>query len=150
MDEGEVTINAKLKGENKNIPDLNENARNVLCFQGLICMGQYAAAGELMTEDACVYLPNTREIFRGRDKYVAFNQKYPGEWAMETEAVYTDPETDTIIAVSLVRSKTEKQSYYLTAFYHFTGTLIDRIIEYWGENGEPPEWRKKAKLSERY
>ena len=42
-------------------------------FWTLMSDGKFDEVGELMKEDAEVRLPNTREVFKGRDKYVNFN-----------------------------------------------------------------------------
>jgi hypothetical protein len=45
--------------------------------------GEFSKAGACMAADTAVWFPNTREVFRGRDAFVAFNQKYPGKWSIE-------------------------------------------------------------------
>jgi predicted SnoaL-like aldol condensation-catalyzing enzyme len=109
---------------------------------------EFDMAGTLMNENAVVWMPNTREVFKGRDFYVEFNKKYPGHWIISIEKILSI-DNDVITAVK-VSSKNGKESFYATSFFRINNNLIEEITEYWGENGEPPEWRLKEKLSEKY
>lgn len=105
-------------------------------------------AGELMTEDAIVWLPNSREVFRGRDKFVKFNKKYPGRWYISIEKMMS--KGDTVISIIKVEAEDKSSSLYATSVVIFKNNLINEMVEYWGDNGEPPAWRLKESLSERY
>ncbi len=109
---------------------------------------EFDMAGTLMSENAVVWMPNTREVFRGRDCYIEFNRNYPGNWNISVEKILSI-ENNVITAVK-VSSDNGNGSFYATSFFKITNNLIEEITEYWGENGEPPEWRIKEKLSEQY
>jgi ketosteroid isomerase-like protein len=117
-------------------------------FWALMSDGRFDKVGNLMKEDAVVWLPNTREVFRGRDKYIDFNKKYPGRWIITLEKILCNE--NTVVSAVKVESEDKTNSFYATSFFTIRDNLICEIIEYWGENGPPPEWRIESSLSERY
>lgn len=117
-------------------------------FWTLMSDGKFDEVGKLMKEDAEVRLPNTREVFKGRDKYVNFNKKYPGRWIINLDKIFS--KDDMIVSAVKVESEDKTSSFYATSFFAIKDTLISEIVEYWGDNGEPPQWRVEESLSERY
>jgi len=110
--------------------------------------GEFAKAGACMAADAAVWFPNTREVFQGRDTFVAFNQKYPGKWSIKIEKLVAVE--DTVITVVRVESLGGETGFYAVSFFTVRDGLIQEITEYWGENSEPPEWRIGCPFAERY
>jgi hypothetical protein len=110
--------------------------------------GAFEKAGGLIKEDAAIWLPNTREVFRGRDKYVEFNKKYPGRWIITVEKLFC--KDNCVVTAVKVESEDKTDSFYATSFFTLKDSLICEITEYWGENGPPPEWRTGSSLSDRY
>lgn len=125
---------------------MNENL--VKRFWNLMSDGMFDEVGELMTEDAEVRLPNTREIFIGRDKYINFNKMYPGRWIITLDRIFS--KDDIVVSAVMVEAEDRSISFYATSFFTIKDNLIIEIVEYWGDNGEPPKWRIEEKLSERY
>lgn len=109
---------------------------------------RYDDVVELLWPDCRVYWPNTRELFKGREKLVDVNKRYPGRWHIEIMDVI--PKDDMVVSVVRVYSKEKKESFYATSFFKFKDGLITEITEYWGEITEPPAWRIAAGLSEHY
>ncbi|WP_353093201.1 nuclear transport factor 2 family protein [Tissierella praeacuta] len=124
------------------------NERIIEKFWTLMSDGMFDEVGELMQEDANVRLPNTREFFRGRDKYINFNKKYPGCWIITVDKIFSKDEI--VISAVKVESEDKSSSFYATSFFTIKDNLISEIAEYWGDNGEPPQWRIEESLSERY
>jgi len=102
---------------------------------------------ELMAEDANVILPNTGEIFRGCENYIKFNKDYPGRWHAEIKKIVVG-EGCAVSAVKVFND--EGISLYVTSFFEVMDGKISEIAEYWGENGEVPEWRIEKGYSEKY
>ena len=102
---------------------------------------------EIMREDSNVILPNTKEIFKGRDNYIGFNKEYPGRWYAKIEKI-VDTDNEVVSAVEITND--EGISFYVTSFFKFEDYLIKEITEYWGENGEAPKWRQDKGYSEKY
>ncbi len=125
---------------------MNENL--VKRFWNLMSDGMFDEVGELMSEDADVRLPNTREIFIGRDKYINFNKRYPGRWIITLDKIFS--KDDMVVSAVRVEAEDRSISFYATSFFTIKDNLVSEIVEYWGDNGEPPEWRIEERLSERY
>jgi len=102
----------------------------------------------LMAPDAAVYLPNTREVIDGCENYITFNKRYPGRWRAAVERLHVCGST----AVSCVKvtEQSGETSLYVTSFFEIQNGKIIKIHEYWGENGDPPQWRQEDTLTQRY
>lgn len=83
--------------------------------------------------------PNTGERFTV-DDFVKVNSEYPGTWDIELQRI--EQCGTTLISVALVKEHDGDQSLFVASFFEFDGDLILKLIEYWSENGEPPEWRR--------
>ncbi len=102
----------------------------------------------IMKADTNIWLPNTREVFKGVEKYIRFNKTYPGRWYAEIESIYSTSEN--VITVVHVHDEVNTLSFFVNSIFSFSDDMISEIKEYWGDNGEPPQWRLDEKLSERY
>lgn len=127
---------------------MDPKAKLVREFWRLFDEARFDEVAVLLVPDCNVYWPNTRELFRGRDKLIAVNKQYPGRWRIDVLDVITAD--DLAISVVRVYSKEEKQSFYATSFFRFNQGLIAEITEYWGEITAAPAWRTARGLSETY
>jgi predicted SnoaL-like aldol condensation-catalyzing enzyme len=124
------------------------NAERVKEFWKVFDDGRYDDVSGLLHPDCNVYWPNTREVFRGREKLINVNKRYPGRWYIDIVDIVS--KTDLVISVVRVYSKEKEQHFYATSFFKFKDGLISEITEYWGENTEAPAWRIAEGLSETY
>ena len=94
-------------------------------------------------EDARVYWPNTGEAFTA-EGFIRMNCAYPGEWKGEVERVHraADDEGLYVAAAHICAADDPSVSFHAVSFITVRGGLIARIDEYWGDDGEPPEWRR--------
>lgn len=93
--------------------------------------------------DAWVNWHNTNEHF-AVEEFIRANCEYPGEWDGEIERSFT---TDThIITATHVYSKDQKMSFHVTSFMHVVEGRIASVEEYWGDDGEVPQWRQDKKI----
>ncbi|MBU5676327.1 nuclear transport factor 2 family protein [Alkaliphilus sp. MSJ-5] len=120
----------------------------VKLFWEYIHNADFDSLNELISDDASIWLPNTKEVFKGKRKYIEFNKKYPDRWYVDLEKLYVCGET--VISVAKIFNSENTASFYVTSFFKVNNNLIEEIVEYWGDNGEPPKWRLHEKLSERY
>lgn len=125
-----------------------DNSKLVKQYWTYMDGGEFHKAGTCMAGDAIVYFPNTREAFRGRDAFIAFNTHYPGKWSIGIEKMITAG--DTIVTAVRVMPEDGATSFCATSFFIIHNGLIQEITEYWGENGEPPQWRQDTPYAERY
>ena len=101
-----------------------------------------AALCAFFAEDAEILWHNTGERFSCSD-FIRANCDYPGEWLGEIEREYRVG--GTVIAAARVWAKDEpSQSFHCCSFITLRDETVIRIDEYWGDDGEPPEWRRQA------
>ena len=124
------------------------NEQIIKRYWGFFNDENFDAAGGLMVSDVIVWWPNTREVFKGKDKFIFTQKKYPEKWYISLEKIFS--KDDIVITVVNVEAEDKSTSFYATSFFKMGNIIICEIHEYWGEIGEPPEWRIKQGLSERY
>ncbi len=90
-------------------------------------------------KDAWVNWHNTNEHFTV-EEFIRANCEYPGDWDGEIEQVMR---TDThIITATHVISKDGKLSFHATSFIRVVDDKIASVDEYWGDDGDAPQWRR--------
>jgi len=127
---------------------MDKYAEVVRKFWRIFDEARFDDVADLLHPDCNVYWPNTREVFRGRDKLISVNKRYPGRWYIDVvDLIVRD---DLVVSVVRVYAKEDKHSFYATSFFKFKNGLITEITEYWGEITESPAWRITEGLSEKY
>ena len=127
---------------------MDSKAKIVRKFWQIFDEARYEDVADLLLPDCNVYWPNTRELFRGRDKLIDVNKRYPGRWYIDVVDIIA--QDDIVVSVVRVYSHESKQSFYATSFFRFKNGLIAEITEYWGDITEPSAWRIAEGLSEKY
>lgn len=105
----------------------------------------WTAFADMLAEDVVYTLPQTREVIRGRERYVQFNREYPGDWHVRIERVVAEPGqavTWTLVTVGL------EEMHAITFFTTDDSGRIASITDFWPEPYEPPPGREH--LVERY
>lgn len=91
-------------------------------------------------DDAVIRWHCTNEQFTV-DEYIKVNCDYPGKWQGEIERI---EELDSkIILVGRVQSFDKTVSCHVTSFIQLLNGKICKMDEYWADDGEVPNWRKK-------
>ena len=98
---------------------------------------------EFFCSDAKIFWHCTNECFT-LSEYIKANCEYPGSWNGDLERVVCTE--DTVIAVAHVYSDDGEISCHVSSFFQISGGLISRMDEYWGDDGEPPAWRKAMNI----
>ena len=98
----------------------------------------------LLHPDVVYEIPQTRERIRGRDRYMAFNAEYAGDWHVEQRLILGDERN----ACVLFRWTRDAEDSLAIAFFELDGGQITRIRDFWPEPYDPPSGR--AHLVERY
>jgi len=92
-----------------------------------------------------IFWPNTKETF-SREQFIHVNCDYPGDWegkVLRVESVDTENDSAGIKRyVSVSRVWNDEASFHAVSFFEFLGGKIIRLEEFWGDDGEVPEWRK--------
>jgi ketosteroid isomerase-like protein len=94
--------------------------------------------GELLSEDVCYELPQTRELIAGREKFVSFNREYPGDWSFTVSRLIADGTTG---AGSMNFTVGETELVGL-AFFELRDGVITRVTDFWPEPYEAPGGRE--------
>jgi hypothetical protein len=88
---------------------------------------------------AVVYeIPQSRERIRGRDRYLRFNQEYPGDWHLRPKVTIADERHGAVWFEWLLDGRTDDAM----AFFEFADGLITRVTDFWPEPYEPPPGRE--------
>jgi len=93
-------------------------------------------------EDAVVKWVCTGEEFTANE-YIKFNCSYPNSWDGEIEKIETIG--DKVIIAAKVYAKDGSASFHVVSFIKLRDGLISEMEEYWGEDGDVPQWRKDLK-----
>ncbi|WP_055665333.1 nuclear transport factor 2 family protein [Desnuesiella massiliensis] len=96
-------------------------------------------------DSATVAWPNTKELFDDINNYIRANSEYPGDWLIKVERI--EEVDNKVITVATVSLKDQDTSFYAVSFFEITNGKIKSLTEYWGDNGDAPEWRRKLNLS---
>jgi hypothetical protein len=84
-------------------------------------------------------LPQTRERITGRDRYLQFNQEYPGDWHLRLKVAMAD-EANGVAWFSWELPGEEPADGM--AFFNFDDGLITAVTDFWPEPYEPPPGRE--------
>lgn len=105
----------------------------------------WARVAPLLADDMVYDLPQTRERIIGRDRFLRFNQEYPGNWHITvTRAVGAKRH-----AASWITFVSDGALLPAASFFDLDDAgLIRRITEFWPEPYDPPAGREH--LVERY
>lgn len=95
--------------------------------------------------EAKIQWHNTNESFTV-EEFIRANCEYPGEWMGKIERM--EKVGDLTITVTRVEECRQKSSFHAISFIRWKGDKIISIDEYWGEDGDVPEWRKEKKIGE--
>lgn len=88
-------------------------------------------------------VPQTRELWRGREAFVAFYATYPGDWTLEMVDLLAAGER----AISQCAFHVEQQTQRNICYFTLRDGLIWRIEDWWPEDYSPPA---RAVPAERY
>ena len=89
--------------------------------------------------DAVIRWPCTNEQFTVPE-FIRANCEYPGEWDGKIER--TERSGDLLVTAVNVYPKDRSASFHVVSFFRLQDGKIAALDEYWGDDGEPPAWRK--------
>lgn len=94
--------------------------------------------------DAYINWHNSNEHFTVNE-FIQANCEYPDTWDGVMEAFYSID--DVVITVMNVYTRNHSLSFHVTSFIHMNEhDKIIAIDEYWGDDGEAPQWRRDLKI----
>ena len=98
----------------------------------------------LLHPDVVYEIPQSRERIRGRDRYLRFNQDYPGDWHLRPKVTIADERHAVVWFEWLLDGRTDDAM----ACFEFADGLITRVTDFWPEPYEAPPGREH--LTERW
>lgn len=98
---------------------------------------------EYFHSDAIINWNNTNEQFNV-EEFVRVNSEYPGNWSIVLERL--ECIENLAISVVKVHLKESDFSVHATSFFEFQSGKIKTLNEYWGEDGEAPQWRTDKQI----
>jgi hypothetical protein len=110
----------------------------VAAFAAALERREWAALAELLDPDVVYEIPQTRERIHGRDRYVAFNAEYPGDWHIDPLVVLGDHHDGSL----LFQWTLAGESSLAIAFFEVAEGRITKITDFWPEPYEPPAGRE--------
>ena len=97
-------------------------------------------------EDATIFWHCTNEQF-SVEEYVKVNCDYPGKWEGEIERIFESG--DEVVLAGHVFSLDKKISCHVVSFIKLKDGKIVTLDEYWGDDGDAPDWRIKMNVGKR-
>lgn len=94
-------------------------------------------------DNARILWPCTNEEFT-LEEYLTANCDYPGEWSGTIEQL--EERDNEIILVGNVASKDKTISCHVVSFIYLKNDKIVKLVEYWADDGEAPNWRKEKHI----
>lgn len=123
-----------------------DNKQLLLSFWLDVAAQDAARLAGYFADDAVVNWHNTNESFTVPE-YITANCEYPGNWQGFVERI--EESGSTAITVTRVWLADGSVSVHATSFFELEGGRITRLDEYWGDDGEVPQWRKNKALGRR-
>ncbi len=109
-------------------------------FFRTIIMQEADALRNYFQSDAWVEWPCTNEFF-SVEEYIRANCEYPGDWDGEIERLI--PTQEGFCMAERVYPKDQSSSFHAVSFVTLRDQKIASMVEYWADDGCPPEWRQE-------
>lgn len=111
-------------------------------YRAVLAQDAHALRG-FFQPDAWVEWPCSNERFTV-EEYIRANCEYPGEWDGEIEqAIQCENE---IAAAAHVYLRDQSASFHAAAFIRLKEGKIASMVEYWGDDGSAPAWRREMRI----
>jgi hypothetical protein len=98
----------------------------------------WAGLASVLHTDVVYELPQSRERIRGRDRYLQFNQEFPGDWHLEPRVVLADEQHGSV----LFDWHVDDESSQGIVFFDIVDGAITTVTDFWPEPYEPPPGRE--------
>jgi ketosteroid isomerase-like protein len=94
----------------------------------------------LLDPDVVYELPQSRERIRGRERYLQFNQEFPGDWHLELKVAIADDRNG--VAWFWWRVGAQEPGEAMAFFEFGDEGLITAVTDFWPEPYDPPSGRE--------
>jgi ketosteroid isomerase-like protein len=93
---------------------------------------------ELLADDVHYDLPQTGERIVGKDKYLRFNQEYPGDWQLTVTRLVVDGDS----AAASTQFAVGEQEMVGLVFLEVRDGLVAQVTDFWPEPYDAPPGRE--------
>lgn len=115
------------------------NLQQVKRFIETLEARDWEAWASLLHPDVVYEIPQSRERIKGRDRYLQFNQEYPGDWHLRLKVSIADE----FNGVAWFGWEVDGSDWAEgIAFFTLSGGLITSITDFWPEPYDPPPGRE--------
>ncbi|MGH8914582.1 MAG: nuclear transport factor 2 family protein [Acidimicrobiia bacterium] len=99
----------------------------------------WEAWSALLHPDVVYEIPQTRERISDRDRYLRFNEEFPGDWHLSLRVAIADDENGVAWFIWNVGDDEPADGI---AFFTFDAGLITTVTDFWPEPYDPPSGRE--------
>ena len=96
--------------------------------------------------EALVRWHNTKEQFTV-EEFIQDNCAYPGDWEGSINRI--ENIGSLIVTVTQAYTRDRSISFHVVSFFQMENSLIMAIDEYWGDDGDAPQWRQEMHIGSR-
>ncbi len=113
----------------------------VLAFWKAMGSNDFYEASMWLSEDYVCHWPQSSEIIQGRDNFAVINTNYPGDtkWIFTINSIVCE-ENSVVTDVSVTDGKLKARA---VTFHTVENQLINKQTEFWPDDYEAPQWRRK-------
>jgi len=113
----------------------------VIAFWESMNTNDFEKASLWLSEDFQCFWPQSAEVIKGRENFEAINTNYPsqGKWQFEINAIVCEA-NQVVSDVSVTDGHIIARAI---TFHTIENGLISKQVEFWPDNYEAPEWRRK-------
>ncbi len=98
---------------------------------------EFAAVAPLLHDEFVCEFPQSGEVMRGRDNFIAVNAYYPGRWRCTIQQLVAEGDK----VVTETRVSDGDQTFTALSFFTFMDGKIIHLREYWPDPMPAQEWR---------
>lgn len=98
----------------------------------------WAAFSALLADDVQYEIPQSRERITGQERYLQFNQEYPGEWSLTVTRLVADGSS----AAATMNFTVGDEAMVGVTFFELEGGLVRKVTDFWPDPYEPPAGRE--------
>ena len=97
----------------------------------------FEAAAALLHENYLAEWPQSGERIRGRENFIAINQRYPFHWRVSILRMFACEDQ----VASEVKLEYRDELVFAVSFFTIKDEKILHEVDYWPEPYDPPAWR---------
>ena len=128
-----------------------QNEFNHQAFLDAVLTQDATALAQFFAPNATIKWEDSYEEF-SVPEYIRANCEYPGQWQGERKILSTIANGDANIVTVAKIYNTEGDAFHVVSFFTLDrdSKLITHLLEFYGDVGEPPQWRKDMNIGKRY